>query len=134
MRDIARDRRAGEGPRIAPSGESNRLSAPTCLLQKIANEGKHACKKVGAFRCQGWSRACSPFPEEDRIATLNPSAARRFAAPAPMPLPPAVTIAIFSRMIPNSIWNGVSDLWRTGVPHVNTKPDQVKADQKARGR
>jgi hypothetical protein len=37
-------------------------------------------------------------------------------------------------MIPNSIWNGVIDLWRTGVPDVNTEQDQVKADQKARGR
>jgi hypothetical protein len=30
------------------------------------------------------------------MATLNPSAASLRAAPAPMPLPPAVTIATFS--------------------------------------
>src|SRR5579871_952340 len=42
----------------------------------------------------------SPFPEEDRIATLKPSEARRRAAAAPTPLPPAVTIATFPLMAP----------------------------------
>lgn len=36
-----------------------------------------------------------PLPEDDRIPTLKPSAASRRAAAAPMPLPPAVTIATF---------------------------------------
>src|SRR5690242_13307739 len=40
--------------------------------------------------------SASPLPEDDRIATRNPSAASRRAAPAPMPLPPAVTSATFS--------------------------------------
>ena len=40
--------------------------------------------------------SASPLPEEDRMATLKPSAARRFAAAAPMPLPPATTTATFS--------------------------------------
>ena len=45
--------------------------------------------------------SASPLPEEDRIATLNPSAARRRAEAAPMPLPPAVTTATFSPDILN---------------------------------
>src|SRR5262245_9627972 len=39
--------------------------------------------------------SASPLPEDDRIATLQPSCASRRAAAAPMPLPPAVTIATF---------------------------------------
>ena len=49
------------------------------------------------------SRAsASPLPEDERIATRNPSAASLRAAPAPMPLPPAVTIATFSFAMPVS--------------------------------
>ena len=40
--------------------------------------------------------SASPLPDDDRIATRNPSAANRRAAAAPMPLPPAVTSATFS--------------------------------------
>lgn len=38
----------------------------------------------------------SPLPEDDRIATRNPSAASRRATPAPIPLPPADTTATLS--------------------------------------
>jgi hypothetical protein len=41
----------------------------------------------------------SPFPEDDRIATLKPSAANRRATAAPMPLPPAVTTATFPLIV-----------------------------------
>ncbi|MCY1448298.1 hypothetical protein D9M71_649560 [compost metagenome] len=38
----------------------------------------------------------SPLPDEDKMPTLKPSAAKRRAAAAPIPLPPAVIIATFS--------------------------------------
>ena len=46
--------------------------------------------------------SASPFPEDERIATLQPSCASLRAAAAPMPLPPAVTIATFIDWIPSS--------------------------------
>ena len=39
--------------------------------------------------------SASPLPEDDRIAISKPSAASLRAAPAPIPLPPAVMIATF---------------------------------------
>src|SRR5438552_4329764 len=47
--------------------------------------------------------SASPLPEEDSTPTLKPSAASRFAAAAPMPLPPAVTRATFSPAMSLSI-------------------------------
>src|SRR5579871_658342 len=43
--------------------------------------------------------SASPLPDEDRIATAKPSEASRRAAAAPIPLPPAVTMATLSGML-----------------------------------
>jgi hypothetical protein len=43
--------------------------------------------------------SASPLPDDDRIATLKPSRASVRAACAPMPLPPAVTIATLSLLV-----------------------------------
>ena len=58
--------------------------------------------------------SASPLPDEDRMATLNPSAARRRALSAPMPLPPPMMIATFLSAIvrlPAVVWFPLKPTW-----------------------
>src|SRR5919112_61626 len=80
----------------------------------------------------------SPLPEEDRTATLNPSAASLRAAAAPMPLPPAVMIATFSTDILVSILRRGADPLAAGrrrpIPCVDRRGEPDVEDDPASGR
>src|SRR5258706_5353162 len=102
---------------IVPS--TSRLRSPTDWLEQVTPKPPNSPANA------------SPFPEKDRMATLKPSADNLRAASAPIPLPPAVTIATLFTVIEKPLRNsGLGD----AVPDRDDGASHVEAHYADPGR